>query len=298
MLGYGDVSDVVGKKIHKLLHHTRADGTPYPEDACTIMHTIANGQSAHSDDEVFWRSDGSSIPVSYRSYPIYKDEKLVGAVVTFLDISEKIHTQEALRTTHEHLHLSLRGTISAVARAVEARDPYTAGHQQRVAALSVAIGRRMGHGDDMIEGIHMGATIHDIGKIYLPAEILSKPGRLSDMEFQLVQNHPQVGYEILKDIIFPWPVAEIAYQHHERLDGSGYPLGLAGDAICHEARIVAVADVVEAMASHRPYRPSMGIDAALEEIKSKQGVKFDAPVVDACVKLFTEDKYNFEDAAG
>lgn len=193
----------------------------------------------------------------------------------------------------DELHLAqlrqnLDGTVMAISKAVEARDPYTAGHQRRVAELAVAIGRQMGMDEDTLNGIRIGATIHDIGKIQVPAELLSKPSGLSTLEYQMMQQHPKVGYEILRDIHFPWPVADIAYQHHERMDGSGYPLGLKGEKICMEARIVAVADVVEAMSSHRPYRPGKGIDVALEEVRANRGSLFDEGVVDACLKVFAE----------
>lgn len=194
----------------------------------------------------------------------------------------------------EQMHDCLVGTVDAIARAVEARDPYTAGHQRRVASLSCAIAKRMGLDEDRIEGIRMGATIHDIGKIQVPAELLVKPSKLSEIEYSLIQNHAQVGYDILKDIHFPWPVANIAHQHHERIDGSGYPQGLKGDEICLEARIVAVADVVEAMASHRPYKQALGIDLALAEIQQNQGVLYDSEAVDACLKVFAEDGFEFE----
>jgi len=145
-----------------------------------------------------------------------------------------------------------------------------------------------------VEGIRIAATIHDIGKIKLPAELLSKPSKLSDIEYQLIQSHPDAGYTILKDIEFPWPVAEVVYQHHERMDGSGYPQGLKGIEICLEARIVAVADVVEAMASHRPYRASLGLGLALEEVRAHRGALYDEVVVDACLKLFAEKRFSFE----
>jgi len=203
------------------------------------------------------------------------------------DISER-------KTAAESLSKSLEGTITAITRAVEARDPYTSGHQLRVAELACAIAREMGLDENRIRGIHMGASIHDIGKIHLPAEILSKPAELSEMERMLIQSHPQVGYEILKDIAFPWPVADIAHQHHERLDGSGYPQGLKGEQICLEARIVAVADVVEAMASHRPYRAGLGLDKALDEIEQHRGGLFDPVVVDACLTLIRENRFAFE----
>jgi len=213
-------------------------------------------------------------------------EAKVFSVHVMRDITERIRAAETLMK-------SLEGTITAISRAVEARDPYTSGHQQLVAKLACAIAGEMGLDAGRIQGIHMGATIHDIGKLQLPAEILSKPGALSEMELMLVKSHPQVGYDILRDIAFPWPVADIAHQHHERLDGSGYPQGLKGEAICLEARIVAVADVVEAMASHRPYRAGLGIDKALEEIEKGRGVLFDPAVVDVCLRLFRDKGFAF-----
>lgn len=184
------------------------------------------------------------------------------------------------------LHANLEETIVAISKAVEARDPYTGGHQRRVAELACAIAKELGLDDDRIVGIRMGATIHDIGKIQVPAEILTKPTRLTQIEFLLIKEHTRVGFEILQDIHFPWPVKNIAYQHHERLDGSGYPQGLKGEEICFEARIVGVADVVEAMSSHRPYRPAQGVEVALEEMRLNRGVYYDAQVVDACLALF------------
>jgi putative nucleotidyltransferase with HDIG domain len=181
--------------------------------------------------------------------------------------------------------------VKVIAAMVEMRDPYTSGHQQRVADLARAIAIEMGLEEEKVNGLHFAALIHDLGKIRVPAEILSKPGRLTESEFSLIQTHSQIGYDVLKDIQFPWPVAQIVLQHHERLDGSGYPQGLKGDAIIPEARILIVADVVEAMASHRPYRPGLGLTAAMDEIKKNRGKFYDPDVVDACVRLFAENKY-------
>jgi putative nucleotidyltransferase with HDIG domain len=206
---------------------------------------------------------------------------------------QRVREQEARIHSEELLRLSLHGTITVVSKAVEARDPYTAGHQLRVADLAVAIATELGLDTKQVEGIRLGASIHDIGKIQVPSEILSKPSKLSNAEFSLIQVHPEVGYEILKDIDFPWPIADVAYQHHERIDGSGYPQGLKGDEICIEARIVAVADVVEAICSHRPYRAGLGIDAALKEIKIHKGTHYDVKAVDACLKIFREKRFSF-----
>lgn len=210
----------------------------------------------------------------------------------------------ALRTRAERhnnaqmLRNSLEGTVAAIAATVEMRDPYTAGHERRVARLAVAVAREMGLSEQQIEGIHFGALIHDLGKIQTPAEILSKPGRLNAIQFELIKTHPQVGYDILKDMWFPWPIAQMVLQHHERLDGSGYPAGLKGGEILIESRILTVADVAEAMYSHRPYRPALGIETALAHITEKRGVWYDPGAVDACVRLLTQTPALLETGAG
>jgi putative nucleotidyltransferase with HDIG domain len=181
-----------------------------------------------------------------------------------------------------------------MASAVEARDPYTAGHQIRSANLARAIATELGLQQDKIEGIRIAGSIHDIGKLSLPAEILSKPTKLSEIEFSLIKEHAKKGYEMLKDVESPWPLAEIVYQHHERINGSGYPRNLKGEEILIEARILTVADVVEAMASHRPYRPGLGIDAALNEIEKNRGIFYDDAVADACLRLFREKGFLLE----
>ena len=199
-----------------------------------------------------------------------------------------LRTRAERHKNAEMLRNSLEGTVAAIAATVEMRDPYTAGHERRVAQLAVAIARDMGLSERQIEGIHFGALIHDLGKIQTPAEILSKPGRLSAIQFELIKTHPQVGFDIIKDMWFPWPIAQMVLQHHERLDGSGYPAGLKGEQILIESRILTVADVAEAMFSHRPYRPAVGIEAALAHIVERRGTWYDPAAVDACVRLFGE----------
>lgn len=186
---------------------------------------------------------------------------------------------------------ALKNTVAAIARTLEMRDPYTAGHQVRVADLASAIAAQMGLPAERVQGIHLAGTVHDIGKIHIPAEILSKPGRLSEIEFNFIKTHSQAGYDLLKDIEFPWPIAQMVWQHHERLDGSGYPQGLKGDQIILEARILSVADVVEAMSAHRPYRAGLGIEPALAEIGKHSGILYDTLVVEACLTLFREKNY-------
>jgi HD-GYP domain-containing protein (c-di-GMP phosphodiesterase class II) len=191
----------------------------------------------------------------------------------------------------QSLRKALGATVQALAVTAEIRDPYTAGHQRRVADLARSIAAKIGLRSDQIDGIRTAGTIHDIGKISVPAEILSKPTTLSKIEFSLIKVHSQSGYDILKDIDFPWPVARMVLEHHEKMNGSGYPRGLRGDDILLESRIIAVADVVEAIASHRPYRPALGIDVALSEIAKDKGILYDGDVADACLKLFQDDGY-------
>ncbi|MGD8313256.1 MAG: HD domain-containing protein [Syntrophobacterales bacterium] len=209
------------------------------------------------------------------------------------DIARRESAEAEVQSTLDKLRSAMGGVVQAMALTVERRDPYTAGHQRRVADLARAVAAEMALSTHQIDGIRMAGLIHDLGKICVPAEILSKPGQLTELEHTLIQDHPQVGYEILKEIEFPWPVAQIVLQHHERLDGSGYPVGLSGDDIIIEAKTLAVADVVEAMASHRPYRPTLGRDMAIEEISQNRGVLYDADVVDACMKLLQEKDFQF-----
>lgn len=238
---------------------------------------------------------GGPLPVEGNLAPI-TDEKGVpaGGVLVFRDITERERVEAELNAGVEKLRRALDATVQAMGLTIEMRDPYTAGHQRRVSRLSCAIGLEMGLSPNQVDGLRMAGDIHDIGKIYIPAEILSKPGQLSDIEFTIIKTHPQVGFDILRAIDFPWPVAQIVLQHHERIDGSGYPAGLKGDAILFEARILNVADVVETMSSHRPYRPSRGIEQALEEVRSGSGLRYDPSVVAACLRLFRDDKFRFD----
>jgi PAS domain S-box-containing protein/putative nucleotidyltransferase with HDIG domain len=207
------------------------------------------------------------------------------------DITERKEAEDKLQHTLNSLRKAVSATTQVLVSAVEARDPYTSGHQTRSADLARAIATEMKLSQDKIEGVRVAGTIHDIGKLSIPAEILSKPAKLTEIEFSLIKEHAKKGYEILKDVESPWRLAEIVYQHHERMNGSGYPRNLKGDDILMEARILAVADVVEAMASHRPYRPSLGIDAAMEEIEKNRGILYDIDVADACLRLFRENGY-------
>jgi putative nucleotidyltransferase with HDIG domain len=210
------------------------------------------------------------------------------------DITERKRAEAKLQQTLDSLKNAVGATIQVMVSAVEMKDPYTAGHQLRVADLAGAIATEMGLIQEKIDGIKMAGSIHDIGKLSIPAEILSKPTKLTKIEFSLVKEHVRSGYEMLKNVESPWPLAQIIYQHHERMDGSGYPRNLKGDEIIMEARIMAVADVVEAMASHRPYRPSLGIDATLGEIEKNRGILYDAAVADACLRLFRKKGFQLK----
>jgi len=210
------------------------------------------------------------------------------------DITKRKLAEGQLKNTLENLRKAFIASIQLMVSAVEARDPYTAGHQIRTTNLARAIATEMGLPQEKIEGLRMAGAIHDIGKISIPAELLSKPTKPTNVEFSLIKEHARIGYEMLKDVESPWPLAEIVHQHHERMDGSGYPRNLKGNEIIMEARILAVADVVEAMASHRPYRPAIGIEAALEEIEKNKGILYDDAVADACLRLFREKCFQLE----
>jgi len=210
------------------------------------------------------------------------------------DVTALRGEQEEFTRDFVRLRRALEATIQAMASAVEARDPHTSGHQRRVAKLACAIAEQMGLSEDRIEGIRVAGVIHDLGKIFVRVEVLSKPGRVTEAEFNQLKSHPQVGYDILKEIVFPWPVAEIILQHHERLDGSGYPAGLSGEQILLEARILAVADVVEAMTHHRPHRPAFTIDEALNEISRNSGKLYDKGAAEACIELFRRKGFTFD----
>jgi HD-GYP domain-containing protein (c-di-GMP phosphodiesterase class II) len=202
-----------------------------------------------------------------------------------------LRMKAAHREQEQRLQKNMLQTVEAIASIVEMRDPYTSGHQARVADIAKEIARQMGLPEEQMQAIHLAGLVHDLGKIRIPAEILSKPSRLNEVEYKLIKMHPQAGYDILKGVDFSWPIAGMVLQHHERMDGSGYPQGLKGDKILPGARILIVADVVEAMSSHRPYRPGLGIDTALAEIVRGRGTHYDPQVVDACVALFKESGY-------
>lgn len=262
------------------------------EEAKSLSETTQS-MGVVQKESVRKRKDGKLVDVSILGYPIKHNDCQIGVYGIYSDISERKQSEEKLQQTLKKLRKAMGAIIQAMSSTVEARDPYTAGHQQRVSNLSRAIAQEMRLSNEDIDGIRMAGAIHDLGKINVPAEILSKPGRLTDIEFSLIKIHPKVAYEILKEIEFPWPVADCVFQHHERLDGSGYPNGLSAKNIMQGGKILMVADVVEAIASHRPYRPALGIDKALNEISEKKGLIYDTKAVDACLKLFSENRFSF-----
>ncbi|MDX8377971.1 MAG: PAS domain S-box protein [Mariprofundales bacterium] len=287
---------IFGWKKEEVIGHTLSESIIPPKNQKKHNEGISGYQDAH-DSPVINKTieieaihrNGNWIPIELS---VVEEREFDGIYFNAFmrDISLKVKSRNELINAHSELMDSLVGTINAISKAVEAKDPYTAGHQRRVADIACAIAREMGLSSDQVQGIFMGGMIHDIGKLQTPSDLLSKPTKLKAIEYRLIQEHAVTGYEILKDIKFPWPVAEIAYQHHERINGTGYPQGLKGEEICLEARIVAVADVVEAISSHRPYRPALGINIAIDEIKAKRGIFYDSEVVDACLKAVEENK--------
>lgn len=299
-------------KLYQELTDILPQGCQYPEIACT---RIVIGDSEFRTNNFAESARMQSAPVKVSGTVVGKievgyleempkegegsflkeEKQLIDSIAERLgQITQHRQAEDALKQTLKSLRKAVSATIQVIVSTLEARDPYTAGHQIRVADLTRAIATEMKFSKDRIEGVFMAASIHDIGKLSVPAEILSKPGKLTETEFSLIKEHSKKGYEILKNVESSWPLAEIVYQHHERMDGSGYPRNLKGDEILMEARIMAVADVVEAMASHRPYRAALGIDVALKEIDDNRGVLYDADVVDTCLRLFRKKGFQLK----
>jgi PAS domain S-box-containing protein/putative nucleotidyltransferase with HDIG domain len=275
---------IIGQPCCELIHQAAG-----PMDACPYFRMMDTGQKETATMCIGDRWFNMKVD------PIFNEQgELEGAVHTISDISEIKKAEQTVATSLEKMHRTMDLTVSALSHTMETRDPYTTGHQRRVTQLACAIAREMGWSDDQIDGIRVAGFLHDIGKIAVPSEILTKPGKLFDYEFNVIKVHPQTGYDILKHIEFPWPVAQAVLQHHERLNGCGYPSQLSGDEVIMEARILGVADVVEAMCSHRPYRASLGIELALAEVEKNQGIYYDPEVVRVCLNLFRDKQFKFE----
>ena len=289
------VDEVLGYKPQERIGASSLDNI-HPDDLKPIAHSFkilfSNTTPQTNKSEVRLRSaDGRWRTFETMASNLIRDKFVEAAIVNLRDITERKKAEETLQQTLDRLKKAVSTTVQVLVSVLESRDPYTAGHQSRSANLACAIGKEMGLAEHIIEGIQMAGTIHDIGKLTIPAEILTKPSKLTEIEFSLIKEHSKIGFEMLKDVESSWPLAQIVHQHHERMNGTGYPKSMKGEQILLEARILAVADVVEAMASHRPYRESLGIEVALKEIEKNKGILYDASVADACLKLFREKGY-------
>jgi PAS domain S-box-containing protein len=289
LLGYS-VEEVIGKTPFELMPPNEME-----PDKARFKAVFAEQKHFRLLENVFLHKDGRKVFLETSAAPMFDAQGIFNGYRGIdRDITERKEAEQERLLNTAKLERLLLQTIEAIAATVEARDPYTAGHQRRVAALASSIAREMGLSEDKLHGLYLAASIHDLGKIRIPAEVLSKPGMLLNFEYELVKTHPQTGYDIIKDVQFPWPIAQMVLQHHERLDGSGYPQKLKGEQILLEAKILAVADVVEAMSSYRPYRPGLGLEAALEEVTKQRGVLYDPAVVDSCISLFREKQFTFD----
>jgi PAS domain S-box-containing protein len=269
----------------------------YPDDlpaAAEALATVLRVPDTPHPAKIRWLArNGSVVTLESIAKNELANPALRAIVINARDATARLHAEDEIKRYVGELENAFMQSVTVATTICEMRDPYTVGHERRVAELAVAIGAELGFDTRRLEGLKVAGFLHDVGKITVPAEILVKPTKLSPTEFELIKGHAQASYDVLKTVTFPWPVAEIAYQHHERLDGSGYPRRLKGDAILLEARILAVADTVEAMQSHRPYRAGLGIDKALAEIKRGRGSGYDPAVVDACLNVFAEKRFAF-----
>ena len=277
--------DLIGQLISRISQFNRAGWA-------SLFNQLKKGNEIESE-ETFTKQTKKAI-VKIKGVPIFEEGIYSGAVLLLSDNTESIMAEEKLRRSFVMLQKATEDIIQAMSYTSEIRDPYTAGHQKKVCELAVVIGKEMNITEEQLQGVKFAAMIHDIGKISVPSDILSKPGKIGTTELEVVKGHSQTGFELLDKINFPWPISDIVHQHHERLDGSGYPNGLKDKDILLEAKIISVADTVEAMTAHRPYRPAMGIETALEEITSKKGIYFDPNVVDTCIKIF-DNGFEFSD---
>jgi PAS domain S-box-containing protein len=276
-------AEVIGRRCWEVAHKTSGR-----IDNCPAVRMRQSGQK----ERLLWQMGDRWLETVVD--PMREDGRITGYIHFMFDVTERVRTEQRLEESARKLKQMMDGSIRAIASTLEMRDPYTAGHERRVALLACAMAADMGMPEDQIEGLRIACYVHDIGKIAVPAEILAKPTKISEHEFGIIKTHSQFGADVLKEIDFIWPVAETTLQHHERLDGSGYPQHLRGRKIILEARILAVADVVEAMCSHRPYRPALGVRKALQEIAGGRATRYDAQAVDACLKLFRRKHFEFK----
>lgn len=277
--------DIVGKNIFDIEILT-------PESAYTVRQKLKlNYEGLYQADGL--RPSGESFPIEiYVKQAKAKDQTIRVAAVR--DLSAIYQAQSDIKKSHKNLQSAFVETVRVLSSTLEKRDPYTAGHQAKVASLSVAIGKKLKMDDESVFGLEMGALVHDLGKIAVPAELLAKPSRLTDVEFTLIKTHSEQGFEILASLGLPWPIARMAHEHHERIDGSGYPQGLVNGGICDESKIIAVADMVEAISAHRPYRAALGMQVALGEVNKVKGKALEREIVDACTACILEDDFSFE----
>jgi len=279
--------NIIGHKLNEFIK---------PEDYMTVLQETnkrKKGEKSTYEHEII-QPTGKKRYILITATPRFnKNGNFIGTLAIFRDITDLKTTLEQLKKSYDQMRRTLEETINALSTALGKRDPYTLSHQQRVTKLACAIANEMNFTYEQIEGIRVAGLLHDIGKIYIPAEILTKPAKLTGPELEIIKIHPQAGYEIVQGIEFPWPVAKIILQHHEKLNGSGYPTGIKGDLILDEAKILTVADVVEAMSSDRPYRPALGLSLALNDVLENSGVLYDKEIVDTCVALFREKDFNF-----
>ncbi len=288
VLGH-DPQSCIGKAFTDLNQCSRENTTILMMD----FQNLLSGRKIVDSELTCYTSNGREMIFKINGSPFYHHGRIDGAVISAQDITSQKDYENELKNILGNLRKSLDITIKTISRTVDSKDPYTAGHQQRVSDLARSLATQLNMTAEEIDGIRMAGIMHDIGKISIPSEILSKPGRLHDAEFELIKIHPTIGFDILSSIDFPWPVAAAVLFHHERIDGSGYPYGITGEFILPQAKIIGVADVVVAQASHRPYRPSMGIDQALEEIETNSGRLYEPEVVNACLSLFRDKGYDF-----
>jgi len=283
------IKDIVGKTTEELFPKEQAEKMRKDD-----KEVVISGKSKRDIIQPYNTSEETKWAITDKIPYKDKEGKVTGIISLSKDITIQKKEEQELKLAYQKLKKTMDATIDTMSKIIEAKDPYTSGHQHRVCQLAVPLAQELGLSEDTIEGIRIASLIHDIGKIGLPTEILSKPTKLTDIEFSLIKGHSQIGYDILKSIEFSYPIAQIVLQHHERPNGSGYPNKLKGDEILLEAKIIGVADVVEAMSSFRPYRPALGVDKALEEISQNRGILYDPEVVDACLGLFKEKGFKFE----